>query len=83
MKSGVQVFEEDSKILEAVAARYDEGSREHSALMHATLALLYVLTTGKQKFMEHVVAPESGLTAEQKRSLIEMGIDPDSQPITD
>jgi hypothetical protein len=83
MKSGVQVFEEDSKILEAIAARYDEDSREHAALTHATLALLYVLTTGKQKFMEHVVAPESGLTAEQRKSLIEMGIDPDSEPIID
>jgi len=83
MKSGVQVFEEDSKILEAIAAGYDEDSREHAALMHATMALLYVLTTGKQKFMEHVVAPESGLTAEQKRTLIEMGIDPDSEPIID
>jgi len=83
MKSGIQIFEEDSKILETIAARYDEDSREHAALAHAALALLYVLTTGKQKFMEHVVASESGLTAEQKKSLIEMGIDPDSEPITD
>jgi hypothetical protein len=83
MKSGVQIFEEDSKILEAIAAHYDEGSREHTALVHAALALLYVMTTGKQKFMEHIVAPESGLTADQKRSLMEMGVDPDSEPITE
>jgi hypothetical protein len=41
------------------------------------------MTTGKQKFMEHIVAPESGLTADQKRSLMEMGVDPDSEPITE
>jgi hypothetical protein len=83
MKSGVQVFEEDSKILEGIAARYDENSKEYAALMHATMALLYVLTEGKQKFMEHVIAPESGLTAEQKKSLLQMGIDPDSEPGVD
>ena len=80
MKSGIQVFEEDSKILETMAAQYDENSREYAALTHATMALLYVLTQDKQKFIEHVIAPESGLTAEQKKTLTEMGIDPDSEP---
>jgi hypothetical protein len=79
MKRGIHVFEEDSQILERIAGQYGADSKEYAALMHATMALLYVLTDGNQKFMEHLVANESGLTAEQRAHLIGMGIDPDSE----
>jgi hypothetical protein len=79
MKRGIQVFEEDSKILEAIASQYGADSKEYAALTHAAMALLYVLTDGNEKFMEHVSAPESGLTPDQRAHLIGMGIDPDSK----
>ncbi len=79
MKRGIEIFEGDSKILETIAGQYGADSREYAALAHAGLALLYVLTEGNQKFMEHVVGPESGLTPEQRAHLIGMGIDLDSE----
>jgi|HubBroStandDraft_1064217.scaffolds.fasta_scaffold92643_2 hypothetical protein len=79
MKSGIQIFEEDSQILERIARQYAADSKEYAALAHAGLALLYVLKKGDEKFMQHMVAPESGLTAEQRAHLIGMKIDPDSE----
>jgi FixJ family two-component response regulator len=78
MKHGVQIFEEDSKILEAIAQRYSADSKEYAALTHAAMALLYVLTERNEKFMEHVVANEAGLGPEQRAHLRSLGIDPDS-----
>jgi hypothetical protein len=79
MRRGIEIFEEDSKILERIAGQYDADSKEYAALVHAGLALLYVLKQGNEKFMEHIVAPESGVTAEQRAHLIGMGINPDSE----
>ena len=79
MKRGIEIFEEDSKILERIAGQYGADSKEYAALAHAGLALLYVLKEGNEKFMEHIVAPESGLTPEQRAHLMELGIDPDSK----
>jgi hypothetical protein len=78
MKRGIQIFEEDSKILESIAMRYGPESKEYAALMHASMALLFVLTEGNEKFMEHIVAHESGLTPEQRAHLLGMRIDPDA-----
>lgn len=79
MKRGVQIFEEDSKILEAIAKQYGTDSKEYAALTHATMALLYVLTERNEQFMEHIVANEAGLTPEQRAHLSSLGIDPDSE----
>ena len=79
MKRGVQIFEEDSKILETVAQQYSADSKEHAALTHAAMALLYVLTERNEQFMEHVVANEAGLTPEQRAHLSSLGVDPDSE----
>jgi hypothetical protein len=79
MKTGIEIFEEDSRILESIAAKYGENSREYAALAHAALALLHAITEKDHKFMENVIAPESGLTNEQRNRLIAMGIDPDSE----
>lgn len=79
MKRGVEILKEDSKILERIAEQYGADSREYAALVHACLALLYVLKDGNEKFMENIVAPESGLTPEQRAHLTALGIDPDSE----
>ena len=81
MKRGIDIFEEDSKILETIAKQYDEDSREYAALTHAALALLYVLTEKNEKFMEHIVANKDGLTPEQRAHLRSIGVDPDSDII--
>jgi hypothetical protein len=80
MKSGIHVFEEDSQILQRIAGQFTTDSKEYATLMHAAMALLYVLTDGNEKFMEHVRAHEGDLTPEQRAHLIGMGLEPDSEP---
>lgn len=73
------LFEEDSKILERIATQYGEESEEYRAMKHAAIALWYVLTgQGHQWFKEYLEQFEGELTPEQRKHLIEMGIDPDA-----
>jgi len=80
MKQRIELFEGDSAILESVAAHYSEDSKEHTALRHAAIALWYVLTEGHEKFRDYVTKFQGDLSPEQRAHLVEMGIDPDSDP---
>jgi hypothetical protein len=80
MKERIDLFDEDSKLLESIAERYEVGSKEYSAVKHAALALWYALTEGHDRFMEYIANFEGDLTQEQRASLIAMGIDPDADP---
>lgn len=77
LKKRMNLFEEDSRTLEELAKQYAENSREYVALKHAAIALWYVLAEGHEKFKRYVDQFEGDLTPEQRRHLIEMGIDPD------
>jgi len=78
MKERVDLFDEDSKLLESIAKRYEVGSKEYSAVQHAAIALWYALTDGHERFREYIAKFEGNLTQEQRKSLIAMGIDPDA-----
>jgi hypothetical protein len=74
------LFEEDSKILERIAVQHGEESNEYRAMKHAAIALSYVLIGhGHLWFKEYVKQFEGDLTPEQRKHLIEMGIDPDAR----
>jgi hypothetical protein len=77
MKQRLGLFEEDSKILETIAKKYGENSREYVAVKHASIALWYVLTEGHEKFKKYITKFEGDLTPDQRRELTAMGIDPD------
>jgi len=80
MKQRVHLFEEDSKILEKLADQHAEGSKEYAALKHAAIALWYVLAESHDKFKVYVDKFGGDLSPQQRAHLIEMGIDPDSDP---
>ncbi len=80
MKERIEVFENDSGILEAIAKQYQPGSKEHMALEHAAIALWYVLTEDYQGFTAYVQRCKGDLTPEQRAYLAQLGIDPDSEP---
>ena len=62
MKRGVQIFEEDSKILETIAKQYGTDSKEYAALTHATMALLYVLTEQRAHLSSLGIDPDSEIS---------------------
>jgi len=79
-KDRINLFEEDSKILERIAIQYGEKSDEYRAVKHGAIALWYVLTgQGHEWFRDYVGRFEGELTPEQRKHLIEMGIDPDGR----
>jgi hypothetical protein len=80
MKERIHLFEEDSRMLEALAKSHREGSKEHTALRHATIALWYALTEGHDRFQQYIDNFHGELTIEQRAHLIQMGIDPDGEP---
>lgn len=77
MKERIDLFEEDSKILEMLASQHGEGSREYAALKRAAIALWYALAEGHDKFQQYIDKFEGDLSPEQRADLIRMGIDPD------
>jgi len=80
LKQRIGLFEEDSKILEAIAGQYGNESREYAALQHSAIALWYVLAEDNEKFKEYVAKFQGDLSPEQKAHLAEMGIDPEVDP---
>jgi hypothetical protein len=80
LKEKVNLFEEDSRILEKISTQYAENSNEYRALKHAAIALWYVLAENFKGFKEYVEKFQGDLTAEQRAHLEEMGIDPDFDP---
>jgi hypothetical protein len=78
-RDALNLFEADSKILERIAMQYGEQSDEYRAVKHAAIALSYVLMgQGREWFRKYVEEFEGDLTPEQRKHLIEMGIDPDA-----
>jgi hypothetical protein len=80
LKDRIPVFENDAKILEHIASRYDVTSAEHAVLKRAAIALWYVSTTSYHEFRDYVTKFEGDLTPEQRGHLKAMGIDPDRDP---
>ena len=80
LKDRIGAFENDAKILERIASRYDATSTEHGALKRAAIALWYVSTTSYEAFTDYVAKFEGDLTSEQRTHLTAMGIDPDREP---
>jgi hypothetical protein len=78
MRNRVHLFEEDSKILEAIARQYGEASPEYATLKRAGIALWYALTEGHEKFKDYLEKFEGDLTPAQRLHLKEMGIGPGS-----
>lgn len=75
----MQLFEEDAAVLGALAQHYDENSKEHLALKHASIALWYVLLQGHEKFRDYIAQFGDKLTPDQRSHLAEMGIDPETK----
>ena len=80
MKERISLFDEDSQILERLASQHGENSREHAALRRAAIALWYALTEGHDSFQKYIDKFDGDLSPEQRAHLIELGIDPDSDP---
>jgi len=78
MKERINLFEEDSRILEKLANQHVEGSKEYAALKRAAIALWYALAEGHESFQKYIDKFEGDLSPEQRAHLIEIGIDPDS-----
>ena len=76
MKDRIHLFEDDSKILKAIAKQYGDASPEYATLKRAGIALWYALTEGREKFEDYLNKFEGDLTPAQKVHLKEMGIDP-------
>jgi len=76
----MRLLEDDSKVLESIANQFGEESREYIALKHAAFVLHYVLMgQGHEWFKDYLEKLEGDLTPEQRKHLIEMGIDPDAK----
>ena len=73
LKARMQLFEDDAAVLGDLAQQFDENSKEHLALRHASIALWYVMLEGHDQFKEYVAKLER-VTAEQKAHLAEMGV---------
>ena len=80
LKERVNLFEEDSRLLEKISAQYAEDSNEYRALKHAAIALWYALAENFEGFERYVEKFQGDLTPEQRSHLEEMGIDPDFDP---
>ena len=74
------MYEEDAKLLESIASRYDDSSKEHAAIKRAAIALWYVLTNDYDRFKDYVEKFEGDLSPEQRADLAALGIDPDLDP---
>jgi hypothetical protein len=83
LKNRVDLFDSSAKILELVANRYDEDSKEYATIKQATIALWYVLTEDYERFREYVKKFQGELTPDQRAHLVSMGIDPDVDPAED
>jgi hypothetical protein len=79
LKSRVQAFEKDSRILEKIVSNYPEDSIEYQTLKRAAIALWFALTERYAEFKEYVENFDGDLTPEQKQHLRELGIDPDRE----
>ena len=78
LKERIRLFEEDAKILELLASRHGQDSREYAAIQHAAIALWYVLAEDQQNFADYVDKFNADLSPEQRAHLADMGIDPDA-----
>jgi hypothetical protein len=79
--SGFEEYESDAPVLEKIAGNYPEESVEHQVLKKAAFALSWSLIRHYTEFKEYLANEEQGvLTPEQRRHLINMGIDPDVDP---
>jgi hypothetical protein len=77
-KERIDLFEEDSKVLESISKNYAADSKEYSALKHAAIALWLALTADRERFKEYIRNFDGDLTQEQRAHLISIGIDPDA-----
>jgi len=77
-KESIDLFEEDSKILESISNNYAADSKECAALKHAAIALWLALTADRDRFKEYIANFDGHLTQEQRAHLISIGIDPDA-----
>jgi hypothetical protein len=80
LKERVNLFEEDSRVLERISAQYAEGSNEYRSLKHAAIALWYAMAENFEGFKKYVEKCQGELGPEQRTRLEEMGIDPDFDP---
>ena len=80
LKDRINVYEDDAKLLESIASRYDESSKEHAAIKRAAVALWYVLTNNYDQFKDYVKKFEGDLSPDQRAHLVAIGIDPDLDP---
>lgn len=72
-KDAFHRFEEESKVLQAIAGQYEQGSKENSAIRFAGFALLFALTEHLDEFDKFLKEYEQELTDEQKRWLADIG----------
>jgi hypothetical protein len=73
LKARMKLFEDDAAVLGELAQQFDENSKEHTALKHASIALWYVMLEGHDQFKDYVSRLER-VTAEQKAHFAEMGV---------
>ena len=69
----MKLFEDNAAVLGELAQQFDENSKEHTALKHASIALWYVMLEGHDQFKAYVSKLER-VTAEQKAHFAEMGV---------
>jgi hypothetical protein len=73
LKARMKLFEDNAAVLGELAQQFDENSKEHTALKHASIALWYVMLEGHDQFKAYVSKLER-VTAEQKAHFAEMGV---------
>jgi len=73
-EKAAELFERQSKVLEAIARQFPRDSSEYLVVRQASLALFFSMTKYPEKFRESLDKSKQDLTDAEKLSLREMGL---------
>ena len=69
-----EVLEEQTRILQEMAAAYPQESPQYAALQNAAFALIFAISEQYESFVQFVDSSREELSDEQKENLRKMGI---------
>lgn len=68
-------LEEQTRILQEIAATFHQESPQHIALQNAAIALIFAISEQYESFIQFVHSSQEKLSDDQKENLRKMGID--------